>query len=169
MGLDALNALPSRGAFASATPEPTSFATLKPYVSTSASSIERATRVTTDGTNILIRQLSQSRARAEAKKRAARALAAAEAKKRAADIAAEAKKREADALAALEAAKAKAKSKSVATDAEDEGGATARDARATPGKTGNNPFARKRRSVGSSADGERAGTSAKRGKIAEAK
>ena len=70
MGLQALDALPSRGAFATATTEPTSFASLKAYVSTSASSVERATRVTTDGTNILIRQLSQSRARAEAKKRA---------------------------------------------------------------------------------------------------
>jgi len=165
MGLQALDALPSRGAFATATTEPTSFASLKPYVSTSSSSVERATRVTTDGTNILIRQLSQSRARAEAKKRAARALAAAEAKQRSADIAAEAKKREADALAALEAAKAKAKAKNASTE---DAGASARDARATPGKTKDNPFARKR-SGGSSGDGERTGTSAKRGKITDAK
>ena len=84
MGLSSLTALPSRGAFTASELVPVASA---PPARTYVAGIARAplsehARVKTDGTNILIRQLSQSRARAEAKKRAQRAQAAAEAKRR---------------------------------------------------------------------------------------
>lgn len=105
MGLSSLTALPSRGAFTASELVPVASA---PPARTYVAGIARAplsehARVKTDGTNILIRQLSQSRARAEAKKRAQRAQAAAEAKKRSEALALEAKRREEKTRAALEA------------------------------------------------------------------
>ena len=86
MGLAALSSLPSRGAFTAEEIEPTQNKTvvLRPYVSAaSVSSLNEKQRVRTDGTNILIRQLQQSRARIEARKRAQRTQAALEAEARA--------------------------------------------------------------------------------------
>lgn len=159
----ALDSLPSRGAFTASELTPTTSAgTLRPYVSASREPPAERARVKTDGTNILIRQLSQSRARAEAKKRAQRAQAAAEAKKRTEAIAEEARRRERETRAALEAEARTTLGETTRGDASagGAGGAETREggeARATT-SAGVNPFSRKRSAASS------AGTEAKRGR-----
>lgn len=156
-----LAALPARGAFTETEHKPTPSASdLRPYVprgthgdeSTSKESSD-SIRVRTDGTNILIRQLSQTRARAEAKRRALRAKAASEAKARTEAIAAEAKRVERERSAALERASGtrEPKREDATTQGAEKGGA------------GANPFSRKRAASGEDA-GARAGGSAKRGR-----
>ena len=161
MGLSSLTALPSRGAFTASELVPVASA---PPARTYVAGIARAplsehARVKTDGTNILIRQLSQSRARAEAKKRAQRAQAAAEAKKRSETLALEAKKREEKTRAALEASTGRggggAKDSANAKDA----------ATTTTVEAAVNPFSRKRPAKESGKESaEGAARGSKRGK-----
>ena len=146
MGSSHLASLPSRGAFTDERLSRTIVASaLRPYVPTSASASDETVVVKTDGTNILIRQLSQTRARAEAKKRAQRAKAASEAKERAEALAEEARRRERETRAALEADAGAARAASAGGRAGDEVGSEARG--------GANPFARKRQQSAEGAEG----------------
>ena len=158
-----LDSLPSRGAFTASELTPTTSAsTLRPYVSASREPPAERARVKTDGTNILIRQLSQSRARHEAKRREQRAQAAAKATERAEALAEESRRRERERRAALEAEAKTTLGASPRGDAcgDDAGGAETREGaeeRATT-RAGANPFSRKRSAASS------AGTEAKRGR-----
>ena len=164
MGLSSLTALPSRGAFTASELVPVASA---PPARTYVAGIARAplsehARVKTDGTNILIRQLSQSRARAEAKKRAQRAQAAAEAKKRSETLALEAKKREEKTRAALEASTGRGGGG--AKDAANAKGATTTTT-TTAAEAAVNPFSRKRPAKESGKESaEGAARGSKRGK-----
>lgn len=165
MGLAALSSLPSRGAFTAEEIEPTQNKTvvLRPYVSAaSVSSLNEKQRVRTDGTNILIRQLQQSRARIEARKRAQRTQAALEAEARSAAHVEEARRREKEQREALE----RAAGKQTAVDSE-EPSTSKRNERAKSDSQradqgGVNPFARKR--GGASGSNANDGREAKRGK-----
>ena len=166
MGLAALSSLPSRGAFNAEEIKPTQNKTvvLRPYVSAaSVSSLSEKQRVRTDGTNILIRQLQQSRARIEARKRAQRTQAALEAEARSAVHVEEARRREKEQREALE----RATSKQTAPVDVEEPSTSKRDERAENGsqRAGHsdvNPFARKR--GGASRSNANDGRDAKRGK-----
>jgi hypothetical protein len=166
MGLAALSSLPSRGAFTAEEIEPTQNKTvvLRPYVSAaSVSSLNEKQRVRTDGTNILIRQLQQSRARAEARKRAQRTQAALEAEARSAAHVEEARRREKEQREALE----RAAGKQTAPVDSEEPSTSKRNERAKSDSQradqgGVNPFARKR--GGASGSNANDGREAKRGK-----
>lgn len=143
-----LASLPSRGAFTDEPLAPTIVASaLRPYVPASTSASDDKVVVKTDGTNILVRQLSQSRARAEAKKRAQRAKAASGAKERAEAIAEEARRRERENRAALEAAAGAART-SASTSGRECDGEEGREERSAA-----NPFSRKRQQGAAGAAG----------------
>ena len=153
--LPELTHLPSRvGAFTAASHDSGQTSLPRAYVSAlSTSEVDAAAvRVRTDGTNILIRTLQQSRAKTEAKKRAARAQQARDAEARANRDAEEGRAQRERVIATL-AGRKTATTSTPSTNAAGPSTPSGNTKAAPTVQTRPNPFARKRESAAAESEG----------------